>query len=156
MLKVASSILARCIAHPTKSVIFWYPHGVHTSSVHLFFCSAIMCLSGLRGFGLELHSRNSVGSNTTAVRFRASSISKGCGTRTGHLQWPSEAYTIMQLQHDDAEGRSISERHCARVVREMDSKSNGLCSQGFDTSRCRSGSTVSIARDRWLFWRRSP
>jgi hypothetical protein len=28
-------------------------------------------------------------------------------------------------------------RHCVRVVKELDSKSNGLCPQGFESPRCR-------------------
>ena len=40
-----------------------------------------------------------VGSNPTAVIFRPSSISRGCSTRTGHLQKASAAYTLTQLGH---------------------------------------------------------
>ena len=33
-------------------------------------------------------------------------------------------------------------RHCVRVVKEMDSKSVGLCPQGFESPRCRSSTIL--------------
>ena len=71
------------------------------------------------------------------------------------LQSASAAYTLPEPEHDNGEGRSTSARQCVRVVMEMDSKSIGLCPQGFESPRCRSGSAVNIARDKRLCWRRS-
>ena len=33
--------------------------------------------------------------------------------------------------------RSVGRRHCVRAAKEMDSKSIGLCPQGFESPRCR-------------------
>ena len=35
-------------------------------------------------------------------------------------------------------------RHCVRAVKEMDSKSIGLCPQGFESPRCRSSTILEM------------
>ena len=41
-----------------------------------------------------------------------------------------------------------SQRHCVRVVKEMDSKSIGLCPQGFESPWCRFSSGPALSLDR--------
>ena len=44
----------------------------------------------------------------------------------------------VQLQHQSGTLPAFFYRHCGRAVKEMDSKSIGLCPQGFESPRCRS------------------
>ena len=43
-----------------------------------------------------------------------------------------------------ASGPSPVSRHCVRVAKEMDSKSIGLCPQGFESPRCRFAAAVRV------------
>ena len=52
---------------------------------------------------------------------------------------PEGSPAKLQLACDIGNGGSVSARQCVRVVKEMDSKSIGLCPQGFESPRCRLG-----------------
>ncbi len=77
------------------------------------------------------------GNNPNPTLAREAATHQAAALPPARARRPAKKPTYLTTQHCRPQG--ASQRHCVRAVKEMDSKSIGLCPQGFESPRCRLG-----------------